>query len=78
MGQLGEAFENAPKPDQQKLVKVERSKSPIEPLESKELMEKFTRPKGDQFYNQINYVRFSNYFGFFAYRMFLYLLLRFH
>ncbi|VDK45179.1 unnamed protein product [Anisakis simplex] len=57
LGKLGEAFESAPRPDQQKLRKVERAHSPIEPLESEELMGKFTRPKDDQFYDQLTYVR---------------------
>ncbi|OZC07058.1 hypothetical protein X798_05950 [Onchocerca flexuosa] len=56
LGSLGEAFKNAPKADQQKLMRVERSKSPTEPLESAELIEKFTRPKNEQFYNQLTYI----------------------
>uniref|UniRef100_A0A183U2S0 Titin n=1 Tax=Toxocara canis TaxID=6265 RepID=A0A183U2S0_TOXCA len=56
LGQLGEAFEHAPRPDQQKLMRVERARSPIEPLESEELMGKFTRPKDDHFYDQLTYV----------------------
>ncbi|MCP9264543.1 hypothetical protein DINM_022655 [Dirofilaria immitis] len=53
---LGEAFEKAPKVNQQKLMRVERSKTPTEPLESEELIEKFTRPKNEQFYNQLTYI----------------------
>uniref|UniRef100_F1KPJ7 Titin n=1 Tax=Ascaris suum TaxID=6253 RepID=F1KPJ7_ASCSU len=56
LGQLGEAFEHAPRPDQQRLMRVERARSPIEPLESEELMGKFTRPKDDKFYEQLTYV----------------------
>uniref|UniRef100_A0A915DZ78 Ig-like domain-containing protein n=1 Tax=Ditylenchus dipsaci TaxID=166011 RepID=A0A915DZ78_9BILA len=56
MGSLGEAFEKAPKGDVQKLVKVERGKSPIEPLETEELVQKFTRPRDDQFYDKLSYV----------------------
>uniref|UniRef100_A0A1I8A3Q6 Titin n=1 Tax=Steinernema glaseri TaxID=37863 RepID=A0A1I8A3Q6_9BILA len=56
MGTLGEAFEQATKADVQKLVRVERSKSPIEPLETEELVQKFTRPKDDQFYDKLAYV----------------------
>ncbi|VDK66159.1 unnamed protein product, partial [Onchocerca ochengi] len=56
LGSLGEAFKNAPKADQQKLMRVERSKTPTEPLESAELIEKFTRPKNEQFYNQLTYI----------------------
>lgn len=57
---MGDAFEKAPKGDVQKLVRVERAKSPIEPLESEELMEKFTRPKDDQFYEKLSYVSAKN------------------
>lgn len=57
MGSLGEAFENASKPDQQKLLKVERSQAPIEPLETQELIDKFSKPKSEGFYDQLNYVR---------------------
>ncbi|VDO17776.1 unnamed protein product, partial [Brugia timori] len=56
LGSLGEAFEKAPKADQQKLMRIERSKSPTEPLESEELIEKFTKPKNEQFYNQLTYI----------------------
>uniref|UniRef100_A0A1I7XKU1 Immunoglobulin I-set domain protein n=1 Tax=Heterorhabditis bacteriophora TaxID=37862 RepID=A0A1I7XKU1_HETBA len=56
LGTLGEAFEAAPKPDAQKLMHVERSRTPIEPLETEELMQKFTRPRDDQFYDQLAYV----------------------
>lgn len=56
LGQLGEAFEKAPKGDVQKLAKVEHAKSPIEPLETEELMQKFTRSKDDQFYEKLSYV----------------------
>ncbi|KAM3716725.1 Kettin [Dirofilaria immitis] len=56
LGSLGEAFEKAPKVNQQKLMRVERSKTPTEPLESEELIEKFTRPKNEQFYNQLTYI----------------------
>lgn len=38
-------------------MKVERSKTPIEPLETEELIEKFTRPKDDRFYDQLTYVK---------------------
>ncbi|GMR57574.1 hypothetical protein PMAYCL1PPCAC_27769, partial [Pristionchus mayeri] len=47
MGKLGEAFETAPKADPQKLMHVERSRTPIEPLESEELINKFMRSKDD-------------------------------
>ncbi|KAF8383875.1 ketn-1 [Pristionchus pacificus] len=47
MGKLGEAFETAPKADPQKLMHVERSRTPIEPMESEELINKFMRPKED-------------------------------
>lgn len=56
LGQLGEAFEKAPRGDLTKLVKVERAKSPIEPLESEELVQKFTRAKDEQFYDRLSYV----------------------
>ncbi|ULT87824.1 hypothetical protein L3Y34_007185 [Caenorhabditis briggsae] len=56
LGSLGPAFEAAPKPDAQKLMHVERAQSPIEPLESQELIQKFTRPRDDQFYNKLSYV----------------------
>ncbi|CAD6198030.1 unnamed protein product [Caenorhabditis auriculariae] len=56
LGKLGEAFETAPKPDAQKLMQVERSRSPIEPMETEELMQKFTRPRDDHFYDKLSYV----------------------
>ena len=56
LGKLGEAFEAAPKPDAHKLMHMERSKSPIESLESEELLQKFTRPRDDKFYDQLSYV----------------------
>lgn len=56
LGSLGEAFEKAPKADQQKLMRIERLKTPTKPLESEELIEKFTRPKNEQFYNQLTYI----------------------
>ncbi|VDO67652.1 unnamed protein product [Heligmosomoides polygyrus] len=56
LGKLGEAFEVAPKPDALKLMEVERARAPFEPLETPELVEKFTRPKDDQFYSQLSYV----------------------
>uniref|UniRef100_A0A7I4YU80 Ig-like domain-containing protein n=1 Tax=Haemonchus contortus TaxID=6289 RepID=A0A7I4YU80_HAECO len=56
LGKLGEAFEAAPKPDAIKLMEVERLRAPFEPLETKELVEKFTRPRDDQFYSQLSYV----------------------
>ncbi|CAB3397921.1 unnamed protein product [Caenorhabditis bovis] len=56
LGSLGEAFETAPKPDAQKLMHVERSHSPIEPLETEELIQKFTRPRDDNFYEKLSYV----------------------
>ncbi|PAV62890.1 hypothetical protein WR25_23783 isoform D [Diploscapter pachys] len=56
LGKLGEAFEAAPKPDSMKLMVVERAKSPIEPLETEELLQKFTKPRDDQFYEQLSYV----------------------
>ncbi|VDK72603.1 unnamed protein product [Litomosoides sigmodontis] len=56
LGSLGEAFEKTPRVDRQKLMRVERSKTPTEPLESEELIEKFTRPKNEQFYNQLTYI----------------------
>ncbi|KAK5971106.1 hypothetical protein GCK32_009033 [Trichostrongylus colubriformis] len=56
LGKLGEAFEAAPKPDAHKLREVERERPPFEPLETKELVDKFTRPKDDKFYSQLSYV----------------------
>ncbi|KAK6058392.1 hypothetical protein COOONC_04040 [Cooperia oncophora] len=56
LGKLGEAFEAAPKPDALKLMEVERTRPPFEPLETKELVDKFTRPRDDQFYSQLSYV----------------------
>jgi len=56
LGQLGEAFEKAPKGDYQKLTKVELQKAPIEPLETEELVQKFTRAKDEQFYDKLAYV----------------------
>uniref|UniRef100_A0A8R1HM90 Ig-like domain-containing protein n=1 Tax=Caenorhabditis japonica TaxID=281687 RepID=A0A8R1HM90_CAEJA len=56
LGSLGPAFDAAPKPDAQKLMHVERAQSPIEPLESQELIQKFTRPRDDDFYNKLSYV----------------------
>ncbi|KAI6199682.1 hypothetical protein M3Y96_00652800 [Aphelenchoides besseyi] len=56
LGQLGEDFKKAPKADATKLLKVERSRHPVEPLETEELVQKFTRPKNEQFYDKLNYV----------------------
>uniref|UniRef100_A0A158P8T2 Titin n=1 Tax=Angiostrongylus cantonensis TaxID=6313 RepID=A0A158P8T2_ANGCA len=56
LGKLGEAFEAASKPDPHKLMNIERSRTPIEPLETEELLQKFTRPRDDQFYDQLAYV----------------------
>ncbi|PIO69613.1 immunoglobulin I-set domain protein, partial [Teladorsagia circumcincta] len=56
LGKLGEAFEAAPKPDALKLMEVERTRPPFEPLETEELVSKFTRPRDDQFYSQLSYV----------------------
>ena len=56
LGQLGEAFEKAPKGDIHKLAKVELQKAPIEPLETEELVQKFTRAKDEEFYNNLAYV----------------------
>nr|CAD2187171.1 unnamed protein product [Meloidogyne enterolobii] len=56
LGQLGKAFEKAPKGDFQKLSKVELQKAPIEPLETEELVQKFTRAKDEQFYDKLAYV----------------------
>jgi hypothetical protein len=56
LGQLGEAFEKAPRGDIHKLNKVELQKAPIEPLETEELVQKFTRQKDDQFYDKLAYV----------------------
>jgi hypothetical protein len=56
LGSLGQAFERAPKADVTNLLKVERSRHPVEPLETEELMEKFTRPKDEQFYDKLSYV----------------------
>ncbi|CAD5224123.1 unnamed protein product [Bursaphelenchus okinawaensis] len=56
LGQLGEAFEQKPKANVNKLVRVERSKHPVEPLETEELVQKFTRTKDDQFYDKLSYV----------------------
>lgn len=64
MGSLGDAFEKAPKGDIQKLVKVERAKSPIEPLETEELVQKFTRAKDEEFYNKLTYVIFFLIYNF--------------
>ncbi|CAJ0586229.1 unnamed protein product, partial [Mesorhabditis spiculigera] len=49
MGSLGVAFKSAPKADAQKLMHVERARSPIEPLESEELIQKFARSKEEMF-----------------------------
>ena len=63
MGSLGEAFQKAPKADVKKLLKVEREKTPPEPLETEELIAKFTRERGDDFYEKFVKVRYSlNYF----------------
>ena len=56
LGTLGEAFERAPKGDATKLLKVEQIRAPIEPLESEELVQKFTRAKDEQFYDKLAYV----------------------
>jgi hypothetical protein len=56
LGQLGEAFEKAPKADVTNLLKIERSKHPVEPLETEELVQKFTRPKNEEFYDKLSYV----------------------
>lgn len=56
LGQLGEAFEKAPRADVGNLMKVERSKHPVEPLETEELVQKFTRAKDEQFYDKLSYV----------------------
>ncbi len=42
---MGPAFEQAPKGDVQKLHRVERAKTPPQPMESDELVYKFTRPR---------------------------------
>ncbi|KJH46030.1 immunoglobulin I-set domain protein [Dictyocaulus viviparus] len=60
LGTLGEAFDAAPKPDARKLLSVERSRTPIEPLETEELLQKFTRPRDEQFYDQLAYVIYFN------------------
>ncbi|WKY10685.1 hypothetical protein Q1695_002781 [Nippostrongylus brasiliensis] len=59
LGTLGEAFETAKKPDPHKLMEVERARAPFEPLETKELVDKFTRPRDDQFYSQLSYVEMA-------------------
>ncbi|CAI4222564.1 unnamed protein product [Auanema sp. JU1783] len=59
LGTLGEAFDAAPKPNAMKLMHVERAKSPIEPMETEELLQKFTKPRDDQFYEQLSYVETS-------------------
>lgn len=56
MGTLGEAFETAPKPDQQKLLRVEQAKLEFESLESEELKEKFAKAKGRGLSDQLAYV----------------------
>lgn len=63
LGQLGEAFDKAPKGDISKLSKVELQKAPIEPLETEELVQKFTRAKDDQFYDKLAYVRSDGFGG---------------
>uniref|UniRef100_A0A914WAC0 Ig-like domain-containing protein n=1 Tax=Plectus sambesii TaxID=2011161 RepID=A0A914WAC0_9BILA len=52
LGTLGQAFQQAPKPDAQKLHRVEREKTPPEPLETEELMSKFTRKRDEDFYEK--------------------------
>lgn len=56
LGQLGEAFDKAPRADVGNLLKVERSKHPVEPLETEELVQKFTRAKDEAFYDKLSYV----------------------
>lgn len=56
LGQLGDAFDKAPKANVNKLVRVERSRHPVEPLETEELVQKFTRAKDEQFYDKLSYV----------------------
>uniref|UniRef100_A0AC34RI08 Ig-like domain-containing protein n=1 Tax=Panagrolaimus sp. JU765 TaxID=591449 RepID=A0AC34RI08_9BILA len=56
MGTLGEAFQKAPKPVLPKLLQVENNKTPFEPLETEELVQKFTRTRDEQFYDKLSYV----------------------
>lgn len=70
MGTLGRAFEKAPKPDAQKLHRVEREKTPPQPLETEELMQKFTRKRDEDFYEkfiqvcsiQVDIFQFGHFF----------------
>lgn len=57
-------------------MRVERSKTPTEPLESEELIEKFTRPKDEKFYNQLTYVNFRFLLNLFESKSLTFLLLR--
>uniref|UniRef100_A0A7E4ZS77 Immunoglobulin I-set domain protein n=1 Tax=Panagrellus redivivus TaxID=6233 RepID=A0A7E4ZS77_PANRE len=56
LGSLGDAFTKAPKASVPKLLQVERTKAPFEPLETEELVSKFIRPRDDQFYEKLSYV----------------------
>ncbi|KAI6230227.1 Hemicentin-1 [Aphelenchoides fujianensis] len=56
LGQLGEDFKRAPKADATKLLKVERNRHPVEPLETEELVQKFTRAKDEEYYDKLNSV----------------------
>jgi titin len=56
LGTLGDAFEKSPRPSLPKLLQVERTKPPIEPLETEELVQKFTRSRDEQFYDKLSYV----------------------
>ena len=56
MGTLGPALERAPKPILPKLLQVENTKVPFEPLESEELVQKFTRARDEEFYDKLSYV----------------------
>lgn len=53
MGKLGSAFAGAPRPNVQKLMSVERAKTPPPTLESEELRHKFSRKREEEFYDKI-------------------------
>lgn len=57
LGTLGQAFDQAPKPDAYKLHKLDEVKKTAYPLETDELKMKFQRRRDEEFYESIQVVR---------------------
>lgn len=53
LGSLGDAFQRAPRPDLQKLMRVEAAKDAPQPLESEELVGKFHKRREEDFYEKV-------------------------